>query len=98
MQPIHEQWKHFSRFIAENGRDLVYAAWDKTVHYALVVKRQAIVLWPVVQQRSAEVVNLTGDTLAHCWSVVSREAPVYYNGLVEKLTEFYQSTVSGKRA
>ena len=102
LQPIREQWKHLSRFVAQNGRELVIVVWDKTVHYSHVVQEQALILWPIVQKRTAEVVSVTGDTAVHYWRIVCREAPVYYDAIVEKITQLYhgttQSTTHGNRS
>lgn len=98
LQPIREQWKHLSRFVAKNGREWVIIAWDKTVHYAQIAQQQALVIWPVVRDRTVEVLSLTGDTAAHYWRIVCREAPVYYEALVDKISQLYQGTSSGNRS
>lgn len=92
LQPIREQWKHFSRFIAKNGREYVIIAWDKTVHYTHIAKEQILVTWPIVQQRAVEVINLTGDTAVHYWRIVCHEVPIYYESLVKKVSQMYQGT------
>ena len=89
---IREQWKHLSRFVAKNGRDIVDIAWDRTVHYAKIAQQQFWVTWPIVQQRTSEALSLTGDAAVHYWRIVCREAPIYYEELVDKITQLFRGT------
>lgn len=98
LQPIREQWKHLSRFVAKNGRELVIIAWDKTVHYAQIAQQQALVIWPVVRDRTVQILSLTGDAAAHYWRIMCREAPMYYEALVDKINQLYHGTQAGNRS
>lgn len=91
---VREQWRHTSRYVAENGRDLVFIAWDKTKDYAEIVKKQALVTWPVVRQRVVEVSSLTGDVVSRYWAIICQETPIYYEAVVSKVTELYQSFIT----
>ena len=95
---IREQWKHLSRFVAKNGRDIVNIAWDRTVHHAKMVQQQFWVTWPIVQKRTSEVLSLTGETAVHYWRIVCREAPIYYEELVEKITQLFHGTRAADRS
>lgn len=94
LQTIREQWKHLSRFAAQNGRDVVNVAWDKTVHYTKIAQQQFSETWPVVQQKTSEVFGLTGDTAIRYWTIVCREVPIYYGELVDKVSHLFHGTQS----
>ena len=81
LAPVREQWKQLSRFVSDNGRDLIFIAWDKTVQYGKAIQEQARVVWPVVQQRASEAAGLA----THYWRIVCQEAPVYYQSLMDKV-------------
>jgi len=85
LEPVREQWKHLSRFVADNGRNLLYLAWEKTVHYSKVVQEQGRVLVPIIQERSAEAFSLA----AQYWRLICREVPIYYEALVDKVMQLY---------
>lgn len=98
LQPIQEQWKHLSRFTAKNGRELAINAWDKTVHYVQLAQQQALVIWPVVRERTVEVLSLTGNTATSYWRIVCRDAPVYYEALLDKFNQLYHGTQTQQAA
>ncbi|XP_046440373.1 leucine-rich repeat-containing protein 59-like [Daphnia pulex] len=89
---IREQWKQLSRFVAKNGRDIVNIAWERSVHYTRIAQQEFWVSWPIVMQRTGEVMSLTGDTAVHYWRIVCREAPIYYKELVDKVTQLFHGT------
>lgn len=94
LEPVRRQWRQVSRYMAENGRDIVFIAWDKTKQYAEIVKQQVLVTWPLVRQRVVEISSLTGDILSQYWAIICKEAPVYYEAAVTKVTELYQSVTA----
>ena len=94
LDPVRKQWRLTSRYVAENGRDLVFIAWDKTKHYAEIVKQQVVVTWPLVRQRVVEVSSLTGNVLSEYSAIICKEAPVYYEAAVTKVTQLYQSVTA----
>lgn len=94
LQTIKGQWKHLSRFVAENGRDVVNVAWDRTVHYAKIAHQQFWETWPIVHQRIFEVLNLTGDTAIRYWRIVCRDVPIYYGELLDKVSHLFHGTQS----
>lgn len=90
---IREQWKQLSRFVAKNGSDIVNIAWERIVFYTKQAQQQFWgVTWPIVKQRTGEVMSLTGDTAVHYWRIVCREAPIYYKELVDKVTQLFHGT------
>lgn len=94
LQTIKGQWKHLSRFVAENGRDVVNVACDRTVHYAKIAHQQFWETWPIVHQRIFEVLNLTGDTAVRYWRIVCRDVPIYYGELLDKVSHLFHGTQS----
>lgn len=93
LEPVKQQWKQLSRFVAENGRNVLYIVWDKAVQYSHALYQQALVVWPIIQQRMAEAFSLA----AHYWRIVWKEAPVYYEALVDKLVQLYQGAQTQTR-
>ena len=94
LERMKEQWKHLSRFVAENGRDIMSIAWLKIVHWAGFLQDQSFVLFAVLRERGSEWLTLGGVHAARAWDVVCEQAPIYYHIALNKIQELYNSTIA----
>ncbi len=94
VRDMQQQWKQLSRFMAENGQDMLDAAWHEIIIWAGILHKQGLILWGIAGEKGSEWLTIAYTQADLYWQLICQKVPIYYDLALHQIQSMYNSTLA----